>query len=104
MRLQPETHPRTPAYMGLRVNRYNPAITSFFGGSQGASVPLPSAEKSRTHHIRMNAPANNTAQPNRVPWVRQGSLGNNNHGTRPATTAGRARKANRARRNILLLT
>ena len=34
--------------------------------------------------------ANNTAQPNRVPWVRQGSLGNNNHGTRPATTSAAA--------------
>ncbi len=44
-------------YMGLRTQRYGPAITSLRGGSNGAGVPLPMNANVRTDAIASAAPA-----------------------------------------------
>ena len=43
---------------------------------------------------------NNTGQPSNVPRILQRSLHNRSHGTKPATTAGKARNASTARKKI----
>src|SRR5438105_1436247 len=53
----------TPTYIGLRVKRYNPPVTSARGGSYGAGVPRPRRAKSRAHQSSSAHPAAMSARP-----------------------------------------
>src|ERR1700733_14580049 len=93
----------TPMYIGFREIRYGPVVTRCRGGSQGAKVPRPATENSRTHHSKRNMPKQSGTAASATYRIGRPVETPIAMGKANATKPGRATKAATARMSIQLL-